>query len=108
MFFEVSRVSRCCWGYFVSGCAHSAKVGAEGQERNAAQPQLVFLTDFGTANDAVAICKVVMYQVVPNLQVRDVSHQMRPFSIEEGARFFYGVTPYYPGARCLSVWWTPV
>ena len=54
------------------------------------------MTDFGTANDAVAICKAVMYQIVPNLQVRDITHQVTPFSIEEGARFFYGVTPYYP------------
>jgi S-adenosylmethionine hydrolase len=81
------------------GCTQPAKVATDSgavQERNPAGPVLVFMTDFGTANDAVAICKAVMYQIVPNLQVHDITHQVTPFSIEEGARFFYGVTSYYP------------
>ena len=54
------------------------------------------MTDFGTANDAVAICKAVIIQIVPDARIMDITHQVTPFSIEEGARFLAGVTPYYP------------
>lgn len=54
------------------------------------------MTDFGTANDAVAICKAVIIQIVPDVRIMDITHQVTPFSIEEGARFLAGVTPYYP------------
>ena len=60
-------------------------------------PTIVFMTDFGTANDAVAICKAVIIGIVPDVRIMDISHQVTPFSIEEGARFLAGVTPYYPG-----------
>jgi S-adenosylmethionine hydrolase len=60
------------------------------------QPTIVFMTDFGTANDAVAICKAVMVEIAPETRIMDITHQVTPFSIEEGARFLSGVTPYYP------------
>ncbi|MGB9402977.1 MAG: SAM-dependent chlorinase/fluorinase, partial [Candidatus Acidiferrales bacterium] len=54
------------------------------------------MTDFGTANDAVAICKAVILQIVPDVRIMDITHQVTPFSIDEGARLLAGVTPYYP------------
>jgi S-adenosylmethionine hydrolase len=54
------------------------------------------MTDFGTANDAVAICKAVMLGILPDARILDITHQVTPYSIEEGARFLAGVTPYYP------------
>jgi S-adenosylmethionine hydrolase len=54
------------------------------------------MTDFGTANDAVAICRAVMLGIAPDIRIMDITHQVTPFSIEEGARFLAGVTPYYP------------
>ncbi|HET6930699.1 MAG TPA: SAM-dependent chlorinase/fluorinase [Candidatus Acidoferrum sp.] len=65
-------------------------------QRTSARPVMVFMTDFGTANDAVAICKAVMLGIAPDVRIMDISHQVTPFSIEEGARFLAGVTPYYP------------
>lgn len=53
------------------------------------------MTDFGTANDAVAICKAVIAGMVPEARIMDITHQVTPFSIEEGSRFLAGVTPYY-------------
>lgn len=61
-----------------------------------AHPAIVFITDFGTANDAVAICKAVMVGIAPDSRIMDITHQVTPFSIEEGARFLAGVAPYYP------------
>ena len=62
----------------------------------AVHPILVFITDFGTANDAVAICKAVMVGIAPDVRIMEITHQVTPFSIEEGARDLAGVTPYYP------------
>jgi len=56
-------------------------------QRTGARPLVVFMTDFGTANDAVAICKAVMLGIAPDIRIMDISHQVTPFSIEEGARF---------------------
>jgi S-adenosylmethionine hydrolase len=71
----------------------------------ASPPTIVFMTDFGTANDAVAICRAVIFGIAPaDVRVTDITHQVTPFSIEEGARFLAGVTPYYPsGTIFLTV-----
>jgi S-adenosylmethionine hydrolase len=71
----------------------------------ASSPTIVFMTDFGTANDAVAICHAVIFGIAPaDARVTDITHQVTPFSIEEGARFLAGVTPYYPsGTIFLTV-----
>ncbi len=59
-------------------------------------PTIVFMTDFGTVDDSVAICKGVMYSIVPEVRIVDLTHQVTPFSILDGARFLYGATAYYP------------
>ncbi len=83
----------------LTGCSKTEPVGngsTTSGQRTGARPVLVFMTDFGTANDAVAICKAVMLGIAPDVRIMDISHQVTPFSIEEGARFLAGVTPYYP------------
>jgi len=54
------------------------------------------MTDFGTANDAVAICKAVMISIAPDARIMDITHGVTPFRIEEGARNLESVSPYYP------------
>jgi S-adenosylmethionine hydrolase len=54
------------------------------------------MTDFGVANDAVAICRAVIFGIAPDVRLTDITHQVTPFSIEEASRFLAGVTPYYP------------
>src|SRR6266436_10419513 len=66
------------------------------QAASTPRPTIVFMTDFGTANDAVAICKAVIYSVAPDVRLTDITHQVTPYSIEEASRFLAGVTPYYP------------
>lgn len=77
----------------------TARSGLGGQAR----PTIVFMTDFGTANDAVAICEAVMVGIAPDARIMDITHQVTPFSIEEGARFLEGVTPYYPAGTVFVV-----
>jgi len=66
-------------------------------------PTVVFMTDFGTADDSVNICKGVMYSIAPQLRIVDLTHQVTPFSILDGARFLYGSTPYYPAGTVFVV-----
>ena len=61
-------------------------------------PTIVFMTDFGVANDAVAICKGVMWSINPDLRIVDLTHQVTPYSILDGARFLAGASPYYPSS----------
>ena len=61
------------------------------------------MTDFGTANDAAAICRAVIVGIVPDVRIMDITHQVTPFSIEEGARFLEAVTPYYPAGTVFLV-----
>jgi S-adenosyl-L-methionine hydrolase (adenosine-forming) len=77
-------------------------VGAQ-QSQPKAPPTVVFMTDFGTEDDAVAICKGVMYSITPDLRIEDITHRVTPFSILHGARFLFGTTPYYPAGAVFVV-----
>ncbi len=65
--------------------------------------EIVFMTDFGSNNDAVPICKGVMWQVAPDAKIIDLTHDVTPFSIIDGARFLAGTTPYYPEGTVFVV-----
>ncbi|HYL65445.1 MAG TPA: SAM-dependent chlorinase/fluorinase [Candidatus Methylomirabilis sp.] len=80
-----------------------ADKGANGQAGPSSRPTIVFMTDFGTANDAVAICKGVILGIVPDVRLMDITHQVTPFQIDEAARFLAGVTPYYPPGTIFLV-----
>ena len=76
------------------------------QAADAAQkypPTIVFMTDFGVIDDSVAICRGVMYGVMPSVRIVDLSHQVTPFSIQDGARFLEGATPYFPAGTVFVV-----
>jgi hypothetical protein len=75
----------------------------DGAGEAGAHPTIVFMTDFGTANDAVAICKAVMVGIAPEARIMDITHQVTPYSIEEAARFLEAVTPYYPAGTVFAV-----
>jgi S-adenosylmethionine hydrolase len=67
------------------------------------KPAIVFMTDFGTANDSVAICKAVIWSIAPDARITDITHQVTPFQVEEASRFLFGVTPYYPSGTVFLV-----
>jgi hypothetical protein len=72
--------------------------------QTAKYPQtIVFMTDFGVVDDSVAICRGVMYSILPDVRIVDLTHQVTPFSIIDGARFLYGATPYYPAGTVFVV-----
>jgi S-adenosylmethionine hydrolase len=61
------------------------------------------MTDFGVLDDSVAICRGVMYSLMPDVRIVDLTHQVAPFSILDGARFLYGATPYFPAGTVFVV-----
>jgi S-adenosylmethionine hydrolase len=67
------------------------------------RPTIVFMTDFGTVDDSVPICKGVMYSIAPEVRIVDLTHQVTPFSILDGARFLYGASAYYPAGTVFVV-----
>ena len=66
-------------------------------------PTIVFMTDFGLVDDSVALCRGVMYGIMPRVRIVDLTHQVTPFSILDGARFLYGATPYFPSGTVFVV-----
>ena len=58
--------------------------------------EIAFMTDFGLTDDSVAICKQVMYNIDPTVRILDISHEVTPFSILDGARYLEGMSGYVP------------
>ena len=55
-----------------------------------------FMSDFDVKDDAIGICKAVMEGIAPGVKVIDITHQVTPFDIAQGARFLAGSAPYFP------------
>lgn len=61
------------------------------------------MTDFGVLDDSVAICRGVMYGIMPDVRIVDLTHEVTPYSILDGARYLFGATPYYPAGTVFVV-----
>jgi S-adenosylmethionine hydrolase len=81
----------------------SATVASTGDSPKNYPPTIVFMTDFGVLDDSVAICRGVMYGITPDVRIVDLTHEVTPFSILDGARYLFGVTPYYPAGTVFVV-----
>ena len=57
---------------------------------------LLFLTDFGVRDGAVAMCKGVMLDIDPALRIVDITHQVPPYDIETAAEVLEQTIPFYP------------
>ncbi len=60
------------------------------------------MTDFGLRDDSIAICKGVMLGLEPRLRIVDLSHDVEPYSVLDGARFLAGAAPYYPAGTAFA------
>jgi S-adenosyl-L-methionine hydrolase (adenosine-forming) len=85
----------------LAACAGAA-FAAGSAEKNY-PPTIVFMTDFGVVDDSVALCRGVMYSVMPNVRIVDLTHEVTPFSILDGARFLDGASPYFPAGTVFVV-----
>jgi S-adenosyl-L-methionine hydrolase (adenosine-forming) len=60
------------------------------------KPTVVFLSDFGTLDESVVVCKGNMLNIEPALNILDVTHQIPAFSVESAARILSLTTPSFP------------
>jgi S-adenosylmethionine hydrolase len=81
----------------------SSTLASAGDPAKKYPPTIVFMTDFGVLDDSVAICRGVMYGIMPSVRIVDLTHQVTPFSILDGARYLFGATPYYPAGTVFVV-----
>lgn len=69
-----------------------------------ARTPLVMMTDFGQVDGAVSEMKGVAYSIDPNLNISDLTHQITPYNIWEGAYRLHQTIPYWPkGTVFVSV-----
>ena len=66
-------------------------------ERPVREPApVLFLTDFGVRDGAVAVCKGVMWSIEPRLRIVDLTHQVPPYDVETAAEVLEQALPFYP------------
>lgn len=67
-----------------------------------AGPYLSFLTDFGE-NTAPAVCRGVIWSILPEARINDLTHASRQFAVRDGAFLLWSAIPYLPVGVHLAV-----
>lgn len=67
-----------------------------------AGPYVSFLTDFGE-NTAPAVCRGVIWSIVPEARINDLTHASRQFAVRDGAFLLWSAIPYLPVGVHLAV-----
>lgn len=57
---------------------------------------VLFLTDFGVKDGAVAACKGVMLSIAPETRIVDLTHDVPPYDIEIAGEVIEQALPFYP------------
>ena len=65
-------------------------------------PYLSFLTDFGT-DTAPAVCRGVIWSILPDARINDLTHTSRKFGIRDGAFLLWSAVPDLPIGVHLAV-----
>lgn len=60
------------------------------------QPTILFLTDFGQRDGAVAVCKGVMIGIAPAARIVDLTHDVPAYNVETAAEVLEQAVPFYP------------
>jgi S-adenosylmethionine hydrolase len=76
--------------------AVGAVVACSGNARQPEPATVLFLTDFGVKDGAVAVCKGVMLGIEPRLRIVDVTHEVPPYDVETAAEVLEQALPFYP------------
>jgi len=62
-----------------------------------------FLSDYGRADEFVAVCHAVMLELAPHLRVLDVTHEIPPFDVRSGSMTLVRAIQYLPSGIVLAV-----
>lgn len=62
-----------------------------------------FLSDYGTRDEFVGVCKAIMVEIAPDVRVIDVTHDVAPFDVRGGALTLVRAIQYLPGGVVLAI-----
>ncbi len=57
---------------------------------------IAFMSDFGSKDEYVGVCKLVINRINPLVSVVDISHEIYPFDILTGGWMLYNIISYMP------------
>jgi len=69
------------------------------------KPIVTLTTDFGLQDHYVGAMKGVILGICPQAQIVDISHEVKPFQISEGAFLLAQAYSCFPPKTCTSPWW---
>jgi len=64
---------------------------------------IAFLTDFGTKDPYAAAMKAVALSIAPNVRLVDITHEIKPFDIEEASFTLLAAYQYFPPGTIFVV-----
>jgi S-adenosylmethionine hydrolase len=67
-----------------------------------AGPYVSFLTDFGS-DTAPAVCRGVIWSILPDARINDLTHASRQFAVRDAAFLLWSAIPYLPVGVHLAV-----
>jgi S-adenosyl-L-methionine hydrolase (adenosine-forming) len=60
-------------------------------------PIITLLTDFGLKDTFIGVMKGVIWSIAPHAQIVDLTHEIPPQRVVDGALAIAGAAPYFPG-----------
>jgi len=88
---------------FIVGVLTLLAAIAPGRAQPDEAPLIAFASDFGLENEAVAVCKGMMFSILPHARIVDLTHRIPPFDIWEGAIVLRESTTFPPGTVFVAV-----
>src|SRR3954453_24054218 len=70
---------------------------------DSAPPFVSFLSDYGTRDEFVGVCKAVMLEIAPELRIVDVTHDVAPFDVRAAALTLVRASQYLPARIVLAL-----
>ena len=68
---------------------------------------IAFLSDVGAADEAHALCKGLMHTIAPGVTIVDITHEVTPFDVREGALFLADVPDSFPAGTIICAYVYP-
>jgi S-adenosylmethionine hydrolase len=62
-----------------------------------------FLSDYGTRDEFVGVCKAIMVELAPDVRIIDVTHDVAPFDVRGGALTLVRAIQYLPTGVVLAI-----
>lgn len=68
---------------------------------------IAFLSDVGSSDEACALCKGLMHTIAPGVPIIDITHNVTPFDVREGALFLADVPGCFPASTIICAYVYP-